>query len=228
MKCAKYFLTIMAFLSYSVVSNAQNSRDYIREAIEEWGTCRNVAVTMTGGDIALNWTNAYAYSGISSDMADAIEELHDDGEFIDDIQLTEDGSWLILYGNNGFVWSDIPYSLELKIKEFNDEGEIVTSVTFNDLGDWIVISQDYIAASSTEIYDWIEDGIDMYGQLWAAHLTDDGAVLCYERGYKFLGNVPTNLKNALSESDLDVFRIKFLPDGTYFFADTDGYYEYYM
>lgn len=27
---------------------------------------------------------------------------------------------------------------------------------------------------------------------------------------------------------LDVFRLKFLPGGTYFFVDTDGCFEYYM
>ena len=195
---------------------------------EEWGSCRNVAVTLTGGDIALNWNNAYAYYGIPSDLAESLDELHEDGKYIDDVQLTEDGNWLILYGDNGFVWNGIPYSLEHKIREYNDEGEVVTSVTFNDCGDWIVISQEHISASTSEIYEWIEDGIKRYGQLWSAHLTDDGMVLCYERGYKYLGNVPDNLKEALFESELDVYRIKFLSDGTYFFSDMDGYYEYYM
>lgn len=224
-KCLSLIATVFVF---SFAAQSQNSRAYIKAAIEDWGTCRNVALTMTGGDIALNWTNTYAYSDIPVDLAEEIDKLNNDGKFIDDIQLTEDGRWLILYGDNGFVWNGIPYSLESKLREYNDKGEVVTSVTFNDAGDWIVISQDYISASESEIYGWIEDGIERYGQLLAAHLTDDGLMLCYDGGYKFLGNVPNNLQDALSESSLDVFRIKFLPDGTYFFADSDGCFEYYM
>ncbi len=187
-----------------------------------------MAITMTGGDIALNKKNAYAYSGIPSGLANAIEELHDDGEFIDDIQLTESGRWLILYGNNGLQWYNVPYSLELKMREFNDNGEIITSITFNDNGSWIIISQEHISASSSGIYDWIEEGLEEYGQLWAAHLTNDGLILCFEYGYKTVGNVPENLKQKLREVSIDVYRIKFLPDGTYFIADKAGRYAYWM
>ena len=167
------------------VTVAQNSRSYIRNKIAEWGSCRNVAITETGGDLALNWNNAYAGMGLPSSLSRALKELNDDGEFIDDVQLTEQGRWLILYGDNGFRWNNIPYSLERKLREFNQNGEVITSVTFNDNGAWIVISQEHISASNSEVNDWIKDGINSYGQLWAAHMTDDGLVLCYENGYKF-------------------------------------------
>ncbi len=210
------------------VSYGQSSRDYIKSAIREWGSCRNVAITLTGGDLALNWSNAYAAKGIPLSLSRALNELNDAGELIDDVQLTEEGRWLILYGNNGFRWNDIPYSLEQKIREYNDAGEVVSSVAFNDKGAWIVISRDHISASSSEVYGWIEDGIESYGQLWAAHMTDEGLVLCYEKGYKFAGYVPDRVKRALKETSINVFRIKFLSDGAYFIADTDGRYSYYM
>jgi len=219
-------LLVLLFGCMSVT--AQNSRSYIKQQINKWGSCRNVAITMTGGDLALNWNNAYACSGIPRGLADALEELNEGRELIDDVQLTEGGRWLVLYGDNGFRWNDIPYSLEQKIREYNNNREVITSVTFNDKGGWIVISKDYISASSTEVYDWIKEGIDAYGQLWAAHMTNDGLVLCYERGYKFLGDVPENLKRKLKETNINVYRIKFLSDGTYFIADTDGNYSYYM
>ena len=168
---------IIVALIVSLTASAQSSRKYIKDKIDEWGSCRNVAITLTGGDIALNQTNAYAYSGIPTGLAEAIKELHADGEFIDDIQLTEDGSWLILYGDNGFRWDGIPSDLETVIRQYNRDQEVVTSVTFNDKGDWIVISQEHINASNSSIYDWIQSGIDKFGQLWAAHLTDDGMVV---------------------------------------------------
>lgn len=221
-------LTTIAVLAACISVHAQDSRRYIKDQIEEWGSCRNVAITLTGGDIALNHTNAYAYSSIPQDLADAIDGLHADGEYIDDIQLTEACSWLILYGKNGCLWYGIPEDLENTLAKYSDNDEIVTSVTFNDNGDWIVISQDYISASDTSLYDFIEEGINKYGQLWAAHMTNDGLVLCYENGYRFRGNVPQTLRDKLSETGIDVFRIKFLSDGTYFIADQEGTYAYYM
>ncbi len=206
----------------------QSSRAYIKNKISSWGSCRNVAITDYGGDLALNYTNQYASSGIPRSLANAMEELHDDGEFIDDVQLTENGNWLILYGNNGFRWSNIPSDLEASLRQANNNGEVITSATFNDYGNWVIISAMYIRASTSSIYDWIEDGMESMGPVWAAHITNDGLVLCYERGYKFMGNVSDKLKNALSSSRFDVFRIKFTSNGAYFFADKNGRYDYYM
>lgn len=224
----RFYLIAALLLCMWLPSAAQNSRSYIKEQIKEWGSCRNVAVTLTGGDIALNWNNAYAASNIPSALKEQLSELNDDQEYIDDVQLTENGRWLILYGDNGFVWNDLPVDLEAALQEYNTDGEVVTSVTFNDEDDWIVISQSHVSASSSELLEIIEDGIEEYGQLWAAHLTDDGLVLCYERGYHTLGNVPENLKEKLRETTIDVYRVKFLSDGTYFIADKDGRYSYYM
>ena len=210
------------------LSLAQNSRAYIRNQIEEWGSCRNVAVTLTGGDLALNWNNAYAYSGIPIGLANAIKKLHNEGQFIDDVQLTENGNWLVLYGDNGCQWSGIPSDLERAIRRYNDAREVITSITFNDKGGWILITTEHIVASTADVYDWIEDGIQEYGQLWAAHITNTGLVLCYEGGYKFMGDVPNRLRNKLRETNINVYRIKFLSDGTYFIADKNGKYAYYM
>lgn len=52
---------IIVALIVSLTASAQSSRKYIKDKIDEWGSCRNVAITLTGGDIALNQTNAYAY-----------------------------------------------------------------------------------------------------------------------------------------------------------------------
>ncbi len=227
MKKMHALLAILLFACTNVVV-AQNSRQYIKDAINGWGSCRNVAITLTGGDLALNETNAYSYSSIPDGLATEIKDLHAEGEYIDDVQLTEDASWLVLYGNNGLVWHNIPYALEKKLRQYNEANEVITSVTFNDEGEWIVITKENIASSSTAIDDLVRDGLEKYGVLWSAHLTDDGLVLCFERGYKFRGNVPDNVREKLKETDIDVYRIKFLSDGAYFIADKNGKYSYYM
>lgn len=203
-------------------------RQFLRDQIKEWGECKNVAMTLTGGDVALYKRNGWAASKAPDDMTDKLKELHDDDKLIDDIVLTEDGSWLILWGTNGISSYGAPDDLFSKLKKWNNEGEVVLSVTFNDKGEWIAITNKKYSASSESILDFIKDGNEKYGQLWAAHMTNDGLVLCYEKGYKFLGNVPDNLRNKLNETRINVYRIKFLSDGTYFIADKEGRYAYNM
>lgn len=225
------WLRVLILIAITVLTagsaNAQRNRNYIKDAIREWGSCRNVAITKTNGDLALYGHNGCARSGVPSDLDRAIIELNSDGEYIDDIVLTESGRWLILYGDNGFRWNDIPYDLERKLREYNDNGEVVLSVTFNDSDDWVIITRDLYCASHSNMTDWLKDGSNQYGMLWAACVTDDAVVAVYENGYRFLGNVPDDLQRALRTSDLDVYRLK-IAGTAWFFADTNGSYHYNM
>lgn len=220
-------LLLLAVMMLTASVSFAQSRSYIRNQIKEWGECRNVAITRTNGDLALYGKNGCARSGVPRQLSETITDLNNREEFIDDVQLTENGNWLVLYGNNGMVWNGISYSLENKIREYNSNDEIITTVTFNDSGDWIVVSTEHISASSSEIQNWLAEGLENHGQLWTACITDDGLVAVYERGYRYLGNVPSDLKRALGETDLDVYRLK-IAGTAWFFADRDGRYRYNM
>ena len=221
-------LLVLAALFVIPINSFSQGREYLRNQIKTWEECKNVAMTLTGGDVALYGNNGWAANAAPISMTKKLGELNAAKQLIDDVVLTENGSWLILWGNNGLDWDNIPYSLEQKIREYNKDGEVITSITFNDAGDWIVITRNYISASTDKIYGFIKEGIDEFGKLWAAHLTDDGLALCYAGGYKFFGNVPHRLKSKLQETRMNVFRIKFLSDGAYFIADVDGNYAYYF
>ena len=203
------------------------SRDFLRQNIEEWGDCRNVAITKTNGDVALHGRNGWAGSGLPADLSQTLHELNQANEYIDDVQLTENGSWCVLYGDNGFRWNYIPPSLEKEIYGYHHDNEVIYSVTFNDEGDWILIGKDHYSASSTQLLTFLKEGAEQFGTLLAACLTDDGLVACYDRGYTFLGNVPEDLKDRLRETQLDVYRIKIAGEA-FFFADKDGSYRYKM
>lgn len=223
----KLFLMCVLFTAIVVPFYGQNSREYIRNSISNWGECKNVAITKTNGDVALYGKNGYSCSCVPSGLKESLSELRQDGELIDDVQLTENGKWLILYGNNGIVYNNIPYQLEEKLKEYNENNEVITSVTFNDSGDWIVISTKRFCASDSRISTWLEDGLEEFGQLWAVCLTDDAMAAVYEKGYKFFGNVPEDLKQKLKNSGLDVFRLK-IAGSSWFFANKNGIYYYNM
>ena len=178
-------------LLLTVNSYAQSSRQYIKDEISKKNECRNVAITRTNGNLMLYGKNGWAGSGLPNGLSDALHQLNNDHEYIDDVQLTENGSWLVLYGNNGFIWDNIPYSLERKIREWNNQNEVITSVTFNDAGQWVAVSRNYISASDQWIQDWLADGGRTYGQLWAVCITNDAMVACYESGYISYGAVPS-------------------------------------
>lgn len=226
----KHFLKGVLFASFILIgisASAQNSRAYIRDYIKQWGECRNVAITKTNGDIALYGKNGYAYSQIPNGLSEVIKRLNKEEETIQDIQLTDAGRWLILYGDNGMEWYGIPDDLEETIRKYHGQKEKFNTVTFNDDGDWVVVTTEHISASDDAILEWLKEGLDEYGALWTACVTDDGLVVVYERGYQFLGNVPNDLKQALRESNLNVFRLKISGDA-WFFADKNGTYRYNM
>lgn len=228
MKKALQYMSVFAILlTMAIPSMAQSSREHIRTAIKSNGECRNVAITRTGGDLMLYGRNGYASKGCPSSLINKLSELHDDGEYIDDVQLTEEGSWLILYGDNGLYWNGIPKSLERKLREYNEAGEVINTVTFNDDGDWIIITDTKYSASDSDYLEWLRDGEDQHGELWTAHITDDALVAVYENGYKWVGNVPSDLKEEARTVEFDVYRLKFA--GTaWFMADKKGHYSYNM
>lgn len=214
---------IFAFLLCSTMFC--QGRAAIREAIEKEGNCRNVAITETNGDLALFGRNGVKPLNISEALYYNLSKLNKADEYIDDVVLTEKGSWLILYGDNNSVYFDIPYTLELKLAEFKNDGEVITSAVFNDNNDWIIVSTKSISSSDKRLQDWLVEGLETKGSLWTVCLTNDACVAVYEDGYKFLGNIPTELRAALGAAQLNVYRLKIAAQ-SYFFADKNGNYRY--
>lgn len=223
----KILLLFWAFCFMGGFAQAQSSRDYIKNRISSLGECKSVAITRTNGDAMIYGDNGWSAQGCPVGFTDALHELNENRETIQDINLSESGRWLILYGNNGMRWSSLYTGLENKIREFNNARETITTVTFNDSGDWAVVTTKHISASDRNIQDWLADGCEMYGQLWTVCITDDAAVAVYEEGYKFLGNIPQDLKDALTSCVSDVYVVK-MAGTSWFFRATDGYWRYRM
>ncbi len=223
----KKFLSVSLVLLIATMSVSAQSREFIREKIKDYGSCKNVAITKTNGDLMLYGSNGYASNGCPADLNSALRELHDNSEEIQDVVLTENGSWLLLYGANGFRWNDIPSSLEAKITYFNDMSERIDCASFNDYGDWIVITENYYACSDEDCRSWLRDGEEEYGELWTACVTNDCVIAVYAGGFKFMGDYPSDLRKALTETSIDVFRLK-VAGTAWFFANKQGDYNYNM
>lgn len=218
----KLLLSISLLLIIQTLFAQETDRISLRAKMKDDGGCKNVALTLSGGRVAFLKSSGWVASDVPSGLIDDLKELDGTGKTLQEIVLTEKGSWLIIYGINGYSTHLCPTDLRDKLSKWNDEGEEIISATFNDNGDWIAITKNKYSASEDYMYDMIDKGEDEFGAFLSAHLTNDGMVLCFKRGYKYRGNVPERLKQKLRESSLDVKRVKFLSDGSYFFADANG------
>lgn len=224
----KNLLLILAISLTATSVSAQRDRNYVKNQIKKWGVCKNVAITKTNGDVALYGTCGYAASNVPTGLLNKLKELNKANVLIDDVQLTESGKWCVLYGKNDASWTtNIPSSLASKINEFHNSNYVVRSITFNDYGQWVIVSDEYYATSSTDLTNWLKNGSNKWGRLWAVCLTDDAAVAVYENGFCYRGNVPEDLKQALRSTSFDVYRLK-ISGTSWFFADTKGNFRYWM
>lgn len=202
-------------------------RSFIRQAIQNHGECRNVAITKTGGDLMIYGKNGFAQKGCPSSLVSKLNELNEGGHYIDDVQITENGRWVILYDDNGVAWHNLPQSLINKIREYNNEGERIDAITLNDDGEWVIVGHTKYASSDSDASQWLRDGEYQYGELWTVSLTDNAIVAVYSGGYKILGDIPESLRNALNETSIDIYRLK-IAGSAWFFADKSGHYRYNM
>lgn len=226
---AKLLVLVLVGLSASMDLVAQ-SRQFLRTKIQEWGECKTVAITQHGGDLAIYGTNGWAKTGrVPDDLISEIREKKANGEVIQDVVVTEKGLWILLYGENGLSWSaGISGALVSELRKYNNRGETITSVAMNDEGYWLVIGNEHWTASEGELRQVVKDGQSTFGQVWTAHFNDDGLIIVYENGVKYDGEVPDSVLKALDDVEFDVYRLKFLPDGSYFMADRNGHYDYYF
>lgn len=224
----KSVLLLMAMIMTATSVNAQRDRNYVKNAIKRWGSCKNVAITKTNGDVALSGRNGYVASNVPTELLNKLKELNKSNLLIDDVQLTESGRWCVLYGKNDATWTNnIPANLASKIREFHSSNYMVRSISFNDYGDWVIVSDEYYATSSSDLTNWLRNGSNKYGRLWAVCITDDAAVAVFANGFCVRGNVPEDLLSALRSTSFNVYRLK-ISGSSWFFADENGNYRYYM
>ena len=219
------FVFALLLSAFSAMAQPED-RSYIRDMVDAMGG-RNVAITKTNGDLMLYDKNGWAANGCPEGLTNALKDLEADDEFIDDVQLTEDGNWLILYGDNGLVYEGIPEDLEEVLTEYNQNNAVIHSITFNDGGEWIVITSDEVVTSDSDMTQFLIDSQDEYGALWTACITDDGLVAVFKNGYRFVGEIPSGLKQALNETEIDVYRLKIAGE-SWFFSDGEEENDYDM
>ena len=206
-----------------------NSRKYIRDRIAGWNSCRLVALTTNGGNVAIAGDNGWAICGsFPTELRDALRRVSNDGCRITDVCLTDEGKWVILLGEEGFLSNDLPEKMYNMLSRYHRNLETLISATLNDKGDWVVISDSHYGTSSNEIRSWLRVGVSKYGRPWSVSITNEAKVAVFERGYSFSGNYPRGVREAINQSQFDARVIKIADDNSWFFADETGNFRYSM
>lgn len=223
----KRIILLAVSIAINLGAQAQSSRDCIKKTITEENQCTSVAITQNNGDAMIYGHCEWVAQDCPNDLQESLFELNAKNVEFQDIHLTELGRWLILFNDNQ-ISSDLLYeNLKEKITTCQERNEKITTVTFNDSGNWIVITTEQISASSDEITDWLVDGCAKYGQVWTACVTDDAMIAVYESGFKYAGNIPEDLKDALRACEGDVYTVK-LSGNAWLFRCTDGSGSYHL
>ena len=234
---------IFAFKSCSSNNNSPDSvpapvakkeykgREYIRERITGWGSCRLVAITKNGGNVAVAGENSCAVCGAyPNKLWDALKEISDEGHRITDVCLTEKGKWVVIFGRNGIRKNGIPDAMYDALVEFHDNGEEIYCASLNDVGDWVVISDKHYKTSSVKLVDWLSNVQRKYGygKLFYVSLTDDAKIAVFDGGYSYVGNYPKDMREAIKRSDFNPKVVKMAGDSWFFADETGKAYRYWM
>ena len=197
------------------------SRRLLKEHIANNNNCRICAITQGGGNVVVCGKNNWASIGCSQLITEELQKVTDEGKLIVDVTLTEYDRFIAIYGDGTASWKGIPSEMEKFLRAYHDRFEDVLSVALNDDGAWILVTSDHFACSGAKLKSWIDEGQRQYGRLRAAALTADAAVAVFEDGFCFLGDVPSDLKDALKEAKFGVRNIK-IAGSAWFFAVEDG------
>lgn len=221
--------SILFFASFAVALAiaAQSPRENIAQQIKASEECTSVALTEANGNAIIHRRNEWYAEGCPNAFTEALYDLQVRDVELQDIHLTELDRWLVLYDENKIA-SDLLYeNLKQKIANCQEDGEKITTVTFNDNGYWVIITTKQISASNDDLMDWIKDGCEQYGQIWTACITNNAAIAVYESGFKYFGNIPEDLKEALRTCESDIYTVKVAGDA-WLFRCTNGYSRYHL
>lgn len=202
----------------------------IRETMKQWGTCRLASFTDKGQGVIIKGRNEFVYTpGIPDGMKRVLEGLKENpyAEIVE-IGITE-YYWFVVYKDSS--WHGKGYVPDRFKKDLNylfQTNVRIRSISMNDNGDYIVVTNQKHIATRCKDQELIRNAAS--GRILSAHITNDGALISFERGVKGYC-VPTDIINKLEEiigeRKASPQLMRFTDGGLYFFADED-FYNLYM
>lgn len=202
----------------------------LRETVKKWGKCRLASFNDYGQGVVVNDRIDFVYtSNIPEGMKTVLNSLKSNPyAYIAEICVTE-SYWFVIYKDSS--WHGKGYVPERFKKDLNylfRQNALIKSVTMNDNGEYIVVTQNHHIATRYKDQDLIRSA--NIGRLLSAQITNDGALVCFERGAKWYcvpKEITDSLKEFSKEGDKPIPKlIRYTEGGLYLFADNDSYSTY--
>ena len=217
------FAVIAIFWLLVPVTVWGQDRSHIRNAINGWGRCLNVALTSTRGNVAMHGTSV-SWAGIPVELGNALQAEVNARNRILDVHITERGSWVMV--SSGRVSSNgTPTEFANTITRKSNERNPILAASFNDRGQWIIIAERTWTASDTDLTNWIRSGQNQHGNVVSACFRDDGLVVVFQRGVIGRGTYPAGMWDAARRLGGGVAKFA---GNSWFVADRNGNFSFSM
>lgn len=198
----------------------------IRLKLKEWGGCRLASITDYGKAVIVKGGNTVFYTDkIPNGMKKVLDQLSEaNNVYIAEVCVTE-YYWFVIYKDN--AWHGKGYVPERFKKDLNylfAKNSFIKSITMNDAGEYIVVANTDTIITRYKDQELVRSVQN--GRLLSAQVTNDGVLLCFERG--ILGeSIPEEINAKLSEvfkeKNLGYDVIKFTDAGLFLFANNDSF-----
>lgn len=197
----------------------------LRETLDTWGTCRLASFTDDGMGVIIRDKNDFAYTdNIPQGMKSVLNSIKTNPyTYIAEVCITE-YYWFVIYKDS--TWHGkgyVPEEFKNIINKLFKKDILIRSITMNDNGDYIIVTNKGCYASREKDTELINN--TQNGRIRAAHITNDSALISFERGIKGYG-IPTQITQKLKEISKSPSLVCFTEGGLYLFADKDYYYSY--
>ena len=210
--------------------NTSKPLPLIRDTIKQWGTCRLASFTDKGQGVIVKGHNEFVYTqNIPEGMKRVLESLKENPyAYIAEIGITE-YYWFVIYKDS--IWHGKGYVPDRFKKDLNylfQTNMLIQSISMNDDGDYIVVTNKKHIATRYKDQELIRNA--GRGKILSAHITNDGALMSFERGIKGYcvpNEIIEKLEAIAKETETSLQLIRFTDGGLYLFANED-YYSTFM
>lgn len=198
----------------------------IRMKLKEWGGCRLASITDQGRAVIVKGANTVFYTDkIPDGMKRVFLRLSESSNvYIAEVCVTE-YYWFVIYKDT--TWHGKGYVPERFKKDLNylfEQNSFIKSISMNDAGEYIVVSNTDTILTRYKDQELVRSVSN--GRLLSAQITNDGALLRFERGIvgdSIPEDVNTKLSELFNDKNMNYNVIKFTDGGLYLFANDDSF-----
>ena len=210
----------------AIQRNSKYGRNQLRKSIKKWGECKNGALSLEHGAVALYGSNGYFCSAAVDDrISSKLKSINKSGGNVTDVNITENGDFIIVY-NSGKRWYGVlPSALKTALDRYS-YGTQFKSISFNESGTYAITTSDGFESNNSVYQAFYDDNIGDFGELLSVNICGDGAVFCYSDKARYCGRIPDDVESAIRRFSHTANFVKFNKHGDYLICDKYGSYSY--